>query len=53
MVLDTHSWVCQTRGALEEDDTEDDTAEVKAVVEYIMSHFRKPLEAKGVTLATI
>ena len=53
VVLDTHSWACRTGGALEEDEIDDDTAEVKEAVEYITALFREPLEATGVSLATI
>ena len=53
VVLDTHSWACQTGGVLEEDEIDDDTAEVKEAVEYITAHFREPLETTGVSLATI
>ncbi len=54
VVLDTRSWASPTRGALEDDELDDDdTAEVKEALEYITTHFREPLEAAGVTLATI
>lgn len=55
LVLDTRSWASPSRGALDDSDDEidDDTAEVKEAVEYITTSFREPLEAAGVTLATI
>lgn len=52
VVLDTQSWACQMAGALE-DEINDDTAEGKEAVEYITAHFREPVEATGMSLATI
>ena len=39
--LDTQSWVCA------------DDNEIKAAVEFIISHFREPLEAAHINLASI
>ena len=47
--LDTQSWVPRNEGSV----SEDDLTEIYAAVEYITSHFREPLEAAGVTLASI
>ena len=53
VLLDTQSWHllprCDHSNTEEE---EDDLAEIREAAEYVTSHFRKPLEAKGVTLAS-
>ena len=46
--LDTQSWCCS-----QADTDEDDMASIKSAVEYLSSHFREPLEAAGVSLASI
>ena len=43
--LDTQSWCCS-----QADTDEDDMASIKSAVEYLLSHFREPLEAAGVTI---
>ncbi len=54
VLLDTQSWRPSPRSEHSNtDEEEDDLAEIKEAVEYITSHFREPLEAKGVTLANI
>ena len=54
VLLNTQSWCCPPRRQLDDMEEEDDNlAEVKEAVEYITSHFREPLEAKGVVLAGI
>ncbi len=50
VVLDTQSWRCSSGRETEEDD---DLKEIREAVEFITSHFREPLEAKGVSLASI
>ena len=48
--LNTQSWQCTAVGS----DTEmGDNAEIKIALEYISSHFREPLEAKGINLSGI
>ena len=49
--LDTQSWCSSPRSKHNDTDEEDDLTEIREAVEYITSHFREPLEAKGVTLA--
>ena len=52
--LDTQSWRPRSRSEdSDSDDEEDDLSEIKEAVECITSHFKEPLEAKGVTLANI
>ena len=52
VLLDTQSWRSSPRSQhSDSDEEEDDLAEIREAVEYITSHFREPLEAKGVTLA--
>ena len=52
VLLDTQSWRSSPRSQHSDtDEEEDDLAEIREAVEYITSHFREPLEAKGVTLA--
>ena len=46
--LDTQSWCCS-----QADSDEDDMANIKSAVEYLVSHFREPLEEAGVSLASI
>ena len=54
VLLDTHSWRPSPRSEQSDtDEEENDLAEIREAVEYITSHFREPLEAKGVTLANI
>ena len=54
VLLDTHSWRPSPRSKHSDtDEEENDLAEIREAVEYITSHFREPLEAKGVTLANI
>ena len=49
--LDTQGWRL-SRSAPEYEEA-DDLAEIREAIEYITSHFRKPLETKGVDLANI
>ena len=49
--LDTQSWCHPPRSTA--DTEEDDMAEIKQAVEYISTHFREPLEAASVNLASI
>ena len=49
--LDTQGW--RLSRSAPEDEEADDLAEIREAVEYITSHFREPLEAKGVDLANI
>ena len=56
--LDTKSWLSLASSEVNGSDTEekeDDLAltEIQEAVEYLTSHFREPLEAKGVTLESI
>ena len=52
--LETQSWHPSPRSEDSETDKEDDDlAKIKNAVEYIATHFREPLEAKGVTLASM
>ncbi len=52
--LDTESWSLSTRtGRSDSEDEAHDLVEIREAVEYITSHFREPLEAKGVDLANI
>lgn len=53
VLLDTQSWQLSPSSNSEEEDLEDDLAEMREAVEYITSHFREPLEAKGVTMANM
>ena len=54
VMLDTQSWHCTTRRSFEDDgEDEDGLTELKAAVENIITKFREPSEAKGVTLAAI
>jgi len=46
--LDTRSWYCS-----QADSDEDDMASIKSAVESLSSHSREPLEAIGVSLASI
>ena len=53
---DTQSWRLSTGSDEMNSEPEDDVdnlAEIRDAVEYITSHFRDPLEAKGVNLASI
>ena len=52
VLLDTQSWRSSPRNEHSDtDEEEDDLAEIREAIEYITSHFREPLEAKGVTPA--
>ena len=54
--LDTKSWSISPIGdSMERGKETDDLEEIQLAVEYmyIISHFREPLEAKGVNLANI
>ena len=55
VMLDTQSWQCTARRSFEDDEEEDEhgLTELKSAVEYIITKFREPLEAKGVALAGI
>ena len=56
VLLDTQSWRLPPTGDhSDKDDSqeeEDDLGEIKDAAEYVTSHFRKPLEVKGVTMAS-
>lgn len=58
--LETQTWMKRTRTSSadslvmdEEDDEDCSLAEVKEAVEYISTHFRLPLEAKGVSFPSL
>lgn len=54
--LDTRGWTCRIddRRSEVDDDCDDPTlSEVKTAVEYIISHFREPLQASGIDLTDI
>ena len=51
--LDTKGWSVQTSATARDGDTEDDLTDLKEAVEYITSHFREPLEAKGADLSNM
>ena len=53
--IETQNWAERSRNPNDSDEGIEDCslAEVKKSVELLTSHFRKPLEAKGVTIATI
>ena len=53
VLLDTQSWQSSPAGEHSDTEEEDDLIEIREAVEYITSHFREPLEAKGVDLANI
>ena len=53
VLLDTQSWQSSPSGEHSDTEEEDDLIEIREAVEYITSHFREPLEAKGVDLANI
>ena len=50
--LDTKSWV-HVSSVSSELEEKDDFTTIQQAVEYLTSHFREPLEAKGVSLASI
>ena len=52
VLLDTQSWQSSPAGEHSDSDEEEDDL-TREAVEYITSHFREPLEAKGVDLANI
>ena len=51
--LDTQSWCPSGRSEHSETEENDDLAEIREAVECITSHFREPLQAKGISLANI
>ena len=59
--LEMRSWAKRSRATVTDNDNEDEVdddddcslAEIKESVEYIATHFRLPLEVKGVSLATL
>ena len=59
--LEMQSWAKRSRATVTDSDNEDEVdddddcslAEIKESVEYIATHFRLPLEVKGVSLATL
>ena len=52
--LDTKSWgISPTGDSVERGKETDDLEDIQLAVEYIISRFREPLEAKGVNLANI
>ena len=59
--FETQSWAKRSRATVTDSDNEDEIhdddncslAEVKKSVEYIATHFRLPLEVKGVLFATL
>ena len=54
VLLNTQSWQSSPAGEHSDtDEEEDDLAKIREAAEYITSHFREPLQAKGVDLANI
>lgn len=51
--LDTQSWLPLHSRSNDSNTEDDDLSEIKQAVEYLTSHFREPLEAKGGVLESI
>lgn len=51
--LDTRSWAIRRTEELDEEMDVDDRAHIKETVEYILTVFREPLEAKGMSVFSL